>query len=339
MSTYMIWGLGALPSLGSEELSRVQKALEWSKSYDLKQIEVFVREERESVLYHEELLSKQKAQCDWLLFIPPLLSDIGTRSGYRDQGGRFPIYSLQMIYLSLPKVDEGVPMSIFKGNCSFLWAAPEDGLHAIRDYRVAKENQDLAFRGVDWSVFFGLVSWRVWKNMNFYIFQGSPWSEEEMINGALRWAKQYGLSPKVIPKAGLVVVKVELGVVVVEGVLKDDREDWIMGFNRRLGRGTIFKAELWGILDGLSLLQGRHRGRVLLQTDSMEVIEEIKESISKTSNSALIRRIYQSVKTVDLWLIQHIPREENREGDQMAKLAFDRKEELKLFTSCPSGLA
>ncbi|MBA0624081.1 hypothetical protein Godav_009485 [Gossypium davidsonii] len=61
-----------------------------------------------------------------------------------------------------------------------------------------------------------------------------------------------------------------------------------MGFNRRLGRCTIFEAKLWGILDGLSLLQGRKCDRVLMPTYSLEVIEAIKEFNSKNSNSALI---------------------------------------------------
>ncbi|MFQ6655091.1 hypothetical protein Gotur_025793 [Gossypium turneri] len=87
-----------------------------------------------------------------------------------------------------------------------------------------------------------------------------------------------------------------------------------MGFNRRLGRCTIFEAKLWGILDGLSLLQGRKSDRVLMPTYSLEVIEAIKEFNSKNSNSALIRRIYQHLKTVDHWLLQYIPREENREA-------------------------
>ncbi|MBA0878438.1 hypothetical protein Goshw_000096, partial [Gossypium schwendimanii] len=137
--------------------------------------------------------------------------------------------------------------------CSTCGVAPKDGIHAIRDYRVAKEvwikvvlvkeqnSQYLAFEGVVWLVFFGIVSWHIWKNKIFYIFQGSSWSVEEIIKGSLSWAKQYGLSPK--------------------GVLKDDWGKWILGFNRRLGRGTIFEAELWGMLDGLSLLKGRHRGR------------------------------------------------------------------------------
>ncbi|MBA0643810.1 hypothetical protein Goklo_028068, partial [Gossypium klotzschianum] len=41
------------------------------------------------------------------------------------------------------------------------------------------------------------------------------------------------------------------------------------------------------------LVQGRHYDKVLVQTDNMEVIGAIKESLSKSSNSALIRHISQ----------------------------------------------
>lgn len=84
-----------------------------------------------------------------------------------------------------------------------------------------------------------------------------------------------------------------------KGVLRDERREWIIGFNRRLERCTIFEVELLGILDVLSLLQGRKCDRVLMPTYSLEVIEAIKEFNSKNSNSALIRQIYQHLKTID----------------------------------------
>lgn len=44
----------------------IHSALERSNSEKLRDIELQVREELESVLHHEELLWKQKSRCDWL---------------------------------------------------------------------------------------------------------------------------------------------------------------------------------------------------------------------------------------------------------------------------------
>ncbi|MBA0819741.1 hypothetical protein Gohar_022303 [Gossypium harknessii] len=52
-------------------------------------------------------------------------------------------------------------------------------------------------------------------------------------------------------------VKINTSCVVVGGALKDQNREWIFGFNRRLGKCSVFEAELWGILDGVTLVQGR----------------------------------------------------------------------------------
>ncbi|MBA0727550.1 hypothetical protein Golax_000528 [Gossypium laxum] len=40
-----------------------------------------------------------------------------------------------------------------------------------------------------------------------------------------------------------------------KGILRDNHGEWIIGFCRQLGKCLMLDAELWGILDGLSLVQ------------------------------------------------------------------------------------
>ncbi|MBA0743605.1 hypothetical protein Gogos_006271, partial [Gossypium gossypioides] len=47
------------------------------------------------------------------------------------------------------------------------------------------------------------------------------------------------------------------GSAAVERVLRDEKEDWVLGYNRFLGNCSIFEEKLWGILDGLKLTQRR----------------------------------------------------------------------------------
>ncbi|MBA0820368.1 hypothetical protein Gohar_022194 [Gossypium harknessii] len=81
-----------------------------------------------------------------------------------------------------------------------------------------------------------MTSWRIWKNRNLYIFQGSSWNIDEIIkvffNGSVR---------------------IDDGFAAAGGFVCDHNGEWIFGFNRYLGMCTVVDAELWGILDGLKL--------------------------------------------------------------------------------------
>ncbi|MBA0651924.1 hypothetical protein Goklo_019217, partial [Gossypium klotzschianum] len=75
------------------------------------------------------------------------------------------------------------------------------------------------------------------------------------------------------------------------GVVHDANGDWIFGYNRRRGKCSIFNAELWGILEGLKLIQRRGHNEVIIQSVSLEVVKAILESTSTEANLTLIRRI------------------------------------------------
>ncbi|MBA0668862.1 hypothetical protein Golax_001462, partial [Gossypium laxum] len=49
----------------------------------------------------------------------------------------------------------------------------------------------------------------------------------------------------------------ESGNAAVEGIMRDENEDWVFGYNRFLGKCLVFDAELWRILDDLKLIQQR----------------------------------------------------------------------------------
>ncbi|MBA0773184.1 hypothetical protein Gotri_008479 [Gossypium trilobum] len=121
-------------------------------------------------------------------------------------------------------------------------------------------------------------------------------------------------------------VKVDSGEATAKEVLRDHHGHWIIGFNRILGQGSIFNAELWGILDGLTILHNKCWDKVSIQIDSVEVIQAIQVAFSRTSNSALIRRIQQLLSKMDQWEMPHIPREENTKVDRIVKLAFNKND-------------
>ncbi|MFQ6627531.1 hypothetical protein Gotur_005497 [Gossypium turneri] len=125
------------------------------------------------------------------------------------------------------------------------------------------------------------------------------------------------------------VVKVDRGFVVVGGVLRDRSERWIIDFNRFLGFCSITEAELWGIKDGLELLLERNFDSVLIQTNSMEVINAIQEQASSGSELALVRRMHQLLSRIEYWTTRHIPRKDNKEADGITKLLQEMREDYK----------
>ncbi|MBA0869603.1 hypothetical protein Goshw_000492, partial [Gossypium schwendimanii] len=76
---------------------------------------------------------------------------------------------------------------------------------------------------------------------------------------------------------------------------------------------SVFDTELWGILDGLTLLQDRDFNRILIQTDSLEIVHA-------NSNSGLVKRIQQRLRNIEHWVARHILREANLVVNQIVKM-------------------
>ncbi|MBA0653548.1 hypothetical protein Goklo_020712, partial [Gossypium klotzschianum] len=101
-----------------------------------------------------------------------------------------------------------------------------------------------------------IIAWRLWKNRNIFIFQDGF----------------------VLEKAGFAAVG---------GIVDDRGGAWILGFNKYLWNCSIFEVELWGILEGLSLLVELGYDSVLIHFDCLEAITTILEGSSEGSNSVL----------------------------------------------------
>ncbi|MBA0634912.1 hypothetical protein Godav_025526, partial [Gossypium davidsonii] len=73
------------------------------------------------------------------------------------------------------------------------------------------------------------------------------------------------------------LVKVDISFAVVGGVLRDQNENWILGYNRYLEFCSVSEVELWGIMDGSLLLLERSYDNVIIQIDNMEVVLAIQD--------------------------------------------------------------
>ncbi|KAK5786562.1 hypothetical protein PVK06_041199 [Gossypium arboreum] len=97
----------------------------------------------------------------------------------------------------------------------------------------------------------------------------------------------------------------------------------------------MFEFELWGILDGLTILNEWIYDRVLIHTDSMEVIKVIEDRQSADANSALVRKTKQLLKYRRLWFFRYVSKKNNRVANGIAKLIFNNKEGVQNFEEIP----
>ncbi|MBA0662685.1 hypothetical protein Goklo_006766 [Gossypium klotzschianum] len=112
--------------------------------------------------------------------------------------------------------------------------------------------------GTSWACLFGILIWRLWKNRNLLIFEGHSWSSREIVNNALCWATQCYSPSRFTPSGdfGLPLeeqaygskiflntngaVPLDTGNAYVGGVARDRNGQWLFGFNRYLGKCSIF---------------------------------------------------------------------------------------------------
>ncbi|KAK5777236.1 hypothetical protein PVK06_045203 [Gossypium arboreum] len=124
-------------------------------------------------------------------------------------------------------------------------------------------------------------------------------------------------------------VQIEIGNAAADGIIRNANRDWILGYNRHLGKCSIFNAKLWGILEGLRLIQRRGHDEGITQSDSLEVVKAIFDRNSTGENFALIRRI-QSILSPEKsilspekrWCLRYIPGDQNQVVDCLAKQAL-----------------
>ncbi|KAH1039339.1 hypothetical protein J1N35_041082 [Gossypium stocksii] len=223
----------------------------------------------------------------------------------------------------------------------------------LQDWLLAnlQDNSMVREERSSWACLFGLIIWHLWKNCNLSIFQGRSWSTKDIIQVSLSWANQFFSVPKADVNVNFKstieedafedliflntdgVVQIETENVAAGGVVRKANGDWILGYNSHLGKCSAFNPELWGILEGLRLIQQRGHDKVIIQFDSLEVVKAILDGKSNKENSALIRRIHSTLLHEKLWCLRYIPRDQNQVADCLAKQTLSGPKNLQVFDS------
>ncbi|MBA0865272.1 hypothetical protein Goshw_010691 [Gossypium schwendimanii] len=111
--------------------------------------------------------------------------------------------------------------------------------------------------------------------------------------------------------------------------------NWILDL---LQLGVLFaimiEIELLNIT-GLKLVQQSGYDKVIIQSDSLEVIKTIIGNSFAASNSALIRRIHNILSQENQWFLRYITKEQNQVADCLAKQALIEKDNLQVLDVPP----
>lgn len=107
------------------------------------------------------------------------------------------------------------------------------------------------------------------------------------------------------------------------GVIRDSDGQWVGGFVHNIGHCTVPKAELWGILGGLSLAWDRGFRKVILESDSQLVVNMLSKPIATCHPLSSLVLQYNGFLRWN-WSIQihHVFREANFVADSLATFAF-----------------
>ncbi|MBA0667731.1 hypothetical protein Goklo_000784 [Gossypium klotzschianum] len=227
-----------------------------------------------------------------------------------------------MVLRNIYGVSSGFPESLSWGKCSFIWTAlskawpliRENLLWSIEDCTSISCKKDRGIRKSRCRAslgnskdpkgldsFFGLHSNYVLHAIRDYTV-GTSCSHAKLLR-----CRIVGKGNMSHLTGARQMTHEEAGFTAVRGIVRDQGRAWIFGFNKYLGNCSIFYNE---------------------------------ERPFDRSNSALVRRIHQTLSWSKQWSIRHISREENSEVDHLVKLVQHRTFDLRLFvTSLLEGLA
>ncbi|KAL5817729.1 hypothetical protein ACOSQ3_026107 [Xanthoceras sorbifolium] len=129
----------------------------------------------------------------------------------------------------------------------------------------------------------------------------------------------------------------DLGIITASDVLRDHNGNWRGGFAARIAIGSILEPELWGLLKGLKAAWDRGFRRVMVETDSMAVVEVLKKRAAANHPVFGLLNQCHNLLNDENWRcnLVHIFRECNRVADMLSNMGKDMDLGLCFFEEPP----
>ena len=110
-------------------------------------------------------------------------------------------------------------------------------------------------------------------------------------------------------------------------VIKDEKNQPVAHISQRIGFATNNQAEYIAVITALEKAVKMGARQVTIISDSELVVKQLKGKyrVKKDSLKPLYQRVGQLMGSLESIVINHIPREQNRQADQLANKALDAK--------------
>jgi ribonuclease HI len=123
------------------------------------------------------------------------------------------------------------------------------------------------------------------------------------------------------------------------GVIRGNQGEWLGGFAKGVGYCNAFVAELWGVLEGLSLAQRLGFDRVELSIDSKAVVHVIStEKTQGAEGYAIVKKICRLLTMEWNVTIVHEYREANKCAGALANIGCNLEREVIYYEACPEEI-
>ena len=130
--------------------------------------------------------------------------------------------------------------------------------------------------------------------------------------------------------------KASIGMASAGGIIRDKNGDWITGFAMHIGPSSPLQAELWAVLQGLTLCLHRGFNRIIVEVDSKCVVDILQRRDKRVGpNYRLTRDINKLLNKEWKIKIAHNYRERNRCADAIANHVFSLPQGLHILEDLP----
>jgi ribonuclease HI len=120
------------------------------------------------------------------------------------------------------------------------------------------------------------------------------------------------------------------------GVIRDSNGIWRGGFAKKLGIGSAYVAELWGVFEGLRYAGYLGFNRIELNVDSIVVTQVLHQSgYGRPLGGSLVMRIRCLLELDWEVVINHTYREANKCADILANIGCTMDSNIVYYDTCP----
>ena len=129
------------------------------------------------------------------------------------------------------------------------------------------------------------------------------------------------------------------GVAGCGGIVWDERGNWVAGFARKIRIASSFKAELWGLRDGLTLCCNLNISSLIVELDA-KVVVDILHNVNYENNvlSPILDDCRQLMSRFDQVQVNHVYRQANGYANGLAKMGAEQESSFLCFPCPPEDI-